>query len=270
MIRTPLILVASFGLLAGCATSSASTASNNPDAGKVDYDAGSPSGGGGSGSSGGTGSGTGSAPTTKGVDSTSTNAPGIGPKVVKKIASAKPPKPVEPTEPTDPKKPAPKRKGRVEVNGLLAEGFAGAAGDNKVPAFAGAAKTLFIVPSLDANTRFPDTLKAPFALRFTGSLNVLEAAEYKLCLNSSDGSKLVLEGTVAVDNDGVHEAPVEKCEVYNLEPGEYAIEVQSFHVAGTPTVQLLWAKGKDGTAAPIPKGNLFKPTDADARVKAQK
>lgn len=272
MIRTPLILVASFGLLAGCATSSTnSTPSNNPDAGKVDYDAGQSSpGSSGSGDSG-SGSGTSTAPKPKGVDATSTHSPGIGPKVVKKIASTKPPKPVEPTEPTDPKSPPPKRKGRVEVNGLLAESFAATAADTKIPdlSAAGAPKSLFIVPNLDNAVALPTSLKAPFALRFTGTLNVTEAAEYKLCLNSSDGSRLTLEGTVAVDHDGIHAAS-EKCEVFSLEPGEYALEVQSFHISATPTVGLLWGVGKDSTPTVIPKSNLFKPTDADARVKAKK
>ena len=50
----------------------------------------------------------------------STKSVGLKPKVVKKIASAKPPKPEEP--PADPKA-KPSRKGRVDVNGLLAEAF---------------------------------------------------------------------------------------------------------------------------------------------------
>jgi hypothetical protein len=265
MIRTPLILVASLGLLAGCATSSAnSTPSSNPDDGKVNYDVGQPSSG-----SGGTTPGTGgtspSSPTTKGVDSTSTSAPGIGPKVVKKIAATKPPKT---TEPEDPKKPPPKRKGRVDPNGLLGETFALDAGATKLPDFSGAAKTLFLVPNLEQATRFPADLKAPIAARYTGSLNVTAAAEYKLCTTSSDGSKLMIEGTDVVVNDGVHATAVEKCEVVSLEPGEYGVEIQSFHVSATPSLVVSWANTKDGTPAPIPKANFFKPEGADDKVKA--
>jgi uncharacterized lipoprotein YajG len=40
MIRNSLILVATFGLMAGCATSSATNTPQNPDAGKVKYDVG--------------------------------------------------------------------------------------------------------------------------------------------------------------------------------------------------------------------------------------
>lgn len=270
MIRIPLILVASFGLLAGCATSSAnSTPSNNPDAGKVDYDAGSQPGSGSGGSTPGTNDG-GTAPTKpKGVDATSTHSPGIGPKVVKKIAAAKPPKP--PEAPADPKKPPPKRKGRVEINGLLGESFTIGGTEAKIPDLAAATpKTYFVVPNLDGTAGIPSTLKAPFALRFTGSLNVTEAATYKLCLNSSDGAKLLIEGTVAVDNDGVHNTAVEKCDVFALDPGEYALEVHSFHVSASPSLGVLWGVGKDSTPAAIPKANLFKPEGADDRVKAQK
>lgn len=265
MIRTPLILVASFGLLAGCATSSAnSTPSSNPDAGNVKYDVGQPSSGSGGTNTGTTDGGTKPAgPATKGVDSTSTHAPGIGPKIVKKIAATKPPKT---TEPEDPKKPPPKRKGRVDPNGLLGEAFAIDAGTTKVPDFTGTPK-LFLVTNLEPATRIAD-LKAPVAMRFTGSLNVTAAAEYKLCTTSSDGSKLMIEGTVVVDNDGVHATAAEKCEVVSLDPGEYAVEIHSFHVSATPSIVVSWANTKDGTPAPIAKANFFKPDGADDKVKA--
>jgi len=270
MIRTPLILVASFGLLAGCATSSANTQPNNPDAGKVNYDVGQPSSGSGGASDGGSagnGSGTSATPP-KGVDATSTQTAPTGPKTVKKIASAKPPKK---DEPVDPKKPPPKRKGRVDPNGLLGESYAIDAGSTTIPEL-GATSTpasLFIAPNLEAG-RLPTTLKAPVQLRFTGSLNVTEAHEYKFCTKSSDGSKLMIEGTVVVSNDGVHKDAVEVCEVVQLEPGEYGVEIQSFHVSGAIDLTVGWATSKDGTAAPIPKANFFKPDGADDRVKAKK
>lgn len=275
MIRNSLFLVASFGLLAGCATSSANPPPQNPDAGKVDYDVGSaPSGSGGSTTPGNDG---GSAPATagKGRDSTGTKAVGYKPKAVKKIAATKPPKAEEPA-PTDPKA-KPIRKGRVEPNGLLAESFAIDATATKLPDFSTftAVTGVFIAPSLAATataplTGAPAALKAPTALRFTGSLNVTVGEEYKLCTTSSDGSQLYIEDTLVVDNDGVHATAAEVCELVNLEPGEYKFEVRSFHVTGPVLIQASWAVGKDGTPAAIPVKSLFKPTDADARVKAKK
>lgn len=279
MLRTSVTLFAAFGLLAACASSSANQPnSNNPDAGKVDYDVGQPSGGdagAGGGDTAGDGGGA-SGSTVKGRDSTTTRGNTAGPKVVKRIATAKPPKPEEPA-PTEPAK-KPTRKGRVDPNGLLAESFTIPAATDKLPDFAaiGAPTKLFIATQLaSAETSplpgLPAGTKAPVAFRFTGSLNVTEAAEYKLCTSSVDGSQLLLESTVVVDNDGVKkDGAAELCEVVALDPGEYALEVRSFHVTGPLIVNLTWAKGKDGTPEAIPTRALFKPTGADDRVKAGK
>jgi hypothetical protein len=273
MIRNSLILVASFGLLAGCASSSTNTAPQNPDAGKVSYDVGGQPNSGGSGGATDPADGGAAPDAPKGRDSTSTKAIGFKPKAVKKIASAKPPKPEEPAETT----PKPPRKGRVDPNGLLAEAFKIEAAAQKLPDFStlGAVTSIFIAPNLDATAATPlagapATLKAPVALRFTGSLNVVTANDYKLCTKSSDGSQLYIEDTLVTDNDGVHAEAVEKCELVALDPGEYKLEIRSFHVTGAILVQASWAVGKDGTPAPLPKASLFKPEGADDRVKAKK
>ncbi|TPV97269.1 MAG: hypothetical protein B7733_00435 [Myxococcales bacterium FL481] len=97
-----------------------------------------------------------------------------------------------------------------------------------------------------------------FAVRLSGSLNVIAEAEYEFCLNSSDGSRLSLEGTMVVDNPGVH-APAQVCEIAYLESGEYDLLVEYFHGAGNElALQLLW--GKDGAAPTvIPSDVLFRP-----------
>ncbi len=271
MIRNSLLMVASFGLLAGCASSSAPPP-QNPDAGKVSYDAGGqPQTGGTAGQTDPANGDTPVADAPHGRDSTTTKAGGFKPKAVKKIAAAKPPK-VE--TPVDPKNPT--RKPRVDPNGLLAEAFTIEAAATKLPDFSGLKLTsIFIASTVDASTTgplagAPATLKAPTALRFTGSLNVTASNEYKLCTRSSDGSQLYIEDTPVVDNDGVHAEPVEKCEMVALEPGEYKIEIRSFHVTGPIMVQASWAVGKDGTPTAIAKTSLFKPEGADARVKAKK
>jgi hypothetical protein len=278
MLRTSVTLFAAFGLLAACASSSANQPNtNNPDAGKVDYDVGQPSGGDG-GAAGGDSAGDGGASgsTVKGRDSTTTRGNTAGPKVVKRISTTKPAKPEEPA--TEPAK-KPSRKGRVDPNGLLAESFALPAATDKLPAdFAalGAPTKLFIATQLaSAETSplpgLPAGTKAPVAFRFTGSLNITEAAEYKLCTSSVDGSQLLLESTVVVDNDGLKkDGAAEVCEIVALDPGEYGLEVRSFHVTGPLIINLTWAKGKDGTAEAIPTRALFKPVGADDRVKAGK
>lgn len=279
MLRTSAILIASFGLLAACATSSANTSNSNPpgDAGKVNYDVGAQPGAGGSGdggAAGGDSAGDAGGTAVKGRDTTLTRGATTGPKVVKRVAAAKPPKPEEPAEPAPTK---PGRKGRVVPNGLLAEVFAVPAATDKLPDFAGLTPSkLFIANTIDSVAAtglagLPAGVAAPAAIRFTGSLNVTEAAEYKLCTTSQDGSQLLLESTVIVDNDGVKtNGPAELCELVALDPGEYALEVRSFHVSGPLFVRLTWAKGKDGAAEVIPTRSLFKPAGADDRVKAGK
>lgn len=278
MLRTSVTLFAAFGLLAACASSSANQPnSNNPDAGKVDYDVGQPSGGGDGGGDAPASDGGDAGPTVKGRDSTTTRGNTAGPKVVKRVATTKPPKPEEPA-PTEPAK-KPSRKGRVDPNGLLGEAFTIPATTDKVPedfAALGAPRKLFIASTVASSESapvpgLPAAVTAPLALRFTGSLNVTEAAEYKLCTSSVDGSQLLLESTVVVDNDGLKkDGAAEVCEIVALDPGEYGLEVRSFHVTGPVIVNLTWAKGKDGTPEAIPTKSLFKPTGADDRVKAGK
>ncbi|HEY8374898.1 MAG TPA: PA14 domain-containing protein [Nannocystis sp.] len=275
MLRTSVILVASFGLLAGCATSSANSSNSNPpdgDAGKVTYDIGQPSDGGaaadgagdGASDGGGDGGGGGSAPKVKGRDSTTTRGANVQPKVAKRVSPNKPPKPEEP----------PQRQGKVNPHGLLGEAFTIPAGTESLPDFADfdAPRGVFIVTHLAgaATTGLPKGLAAPVALRFTGSLNVVAEDEYKLCLTSVDGSQLYLEETLIVDNDGIKQSPSESCELVTLPAGEYMLEVRSFHVTGPVQLELSWAKGKDGTPTVVTTRDLYKPEDADARVKASK
>ncbi len=275
MIRNSLILVASFGLLAGCASSSTnSNTPQNPDDGKVSYDVGGQPNNGGSATPGTDPANDGGAApdAPKGRDSTSTKAVGYKPKAVKKIASSKPAKP---EVPVDPKAPPP-RKGRVDPNGLLVESFTIEASATKIPDFSALTLgSIFIANTVDATATgplagAPATLKAPVALRFTGSLNVTTGADYKLCTTSSDGSQLYIEGTLVVDNDKVQAEAAQVCEIVNLEPGEYILEIRSFHVSGPLVVQAQWAPSKDATPVAIPKSSLFKPEGADARVKAKK
>lgn len=271
MLRTSVILVASFGLLAGCATSSANSSNTNPpdgDAGKVTYDVGPSSGGDG------TQAGEGDdpdKPAIKGRDSTTTRGAAVQPKVAKRIATTKPPKPEEP----EGTKPPPKRKGRVDPNGLLAEAFVIPAETDKLPDLSGLTPTaLFIANNLDASATaplagLPKGVAAPVAFRFTGSLNVLNAAEYQLCVSSVDGSQLYIEDTLIVDNDGVkQDAGGDVCELVSLDPGEYSLEVRSFHVTGPLAIRLAWAEGKDGAPAAVSMRSLYKPEGADDRVKA--
>jgi hypothetical protein len=151
-------------------------------------------------------------------------------------------------------------------NGLLAEAFVLESAES-LPDFAalGSVAQSFAVPNLDvdevdAAQGFPGlNLKSNYALKFSGSINIVQEAEYELCLHSDDGSQLLLEGQVVVDNDGVHESAVEACELVYLAPGEYQLEVHYFQAEG-PMLAMHFAWAIDGGEKVIvPREVLFKP-----------
>lgn len=130
----------------------------------------------------------------------------------------------------------------------------------------------FEVPNLDFDEidfteGFPGSaaLKENYLIRFNGSLNVVEEGEYELCLHSDDGSQLLLEGMVVVDNSGVHEAAVEACELLYLAPGEYMLEIDYMQGVGPLlTMHFAWAVN-GGEKSIVPSEVLYKPV-ADPTV----
>lgn len=155
-------------------------------------------------------------------------------------------------------------------NGLMAEVYALDALD-ALPDFStlDAPAESFPVPNLDfdetkASEGFPGVTAAKenYAVRFSGSINVVEEAEYDLCLHSDDGSQLLLEDTLVVDNDGVLDNPTETCELVYLAPGEYRIEVRYFQATG-PLLAMHFAWSINGADKVIvPSEVLFKPESA--------
>jgi len=271
MLRSQALLLASLALSVGCASSKANNNSvENPDAGAVDYDAGGAAGDSADGSQGDAGQG---GATAKGKDQTNTRGIGVPRKAVKKLAAVKPPRDDEPAaEP-------PKRTGRQPVpvtpNGLLVEYFKIPAATAEMPDFSalGAPVAYAIANNVDvaAGSPFPgapSTLGASFAARFTGSVNVTAAAEYNLCLSSSDGSQLLLDDSLIVDNGGAHETK-QACELVFMDPGEYAVSILYFNVSDDVSLQWTWDAGGAGAVA-VPQSALFKPADADAKVKPTK
>jgi hypothetical protein len=192
--------------------------------------------------------------------STATRSGGRNTKA-RKITSKKPPRPVVVPDGADPD---------AGPNGLLAEGFALAAAD-AVPDFSalGAPSASFVVPNLDFDDTdsaegFPGAaaLTSNYGVRFSGSINIVEEAEYELCLHSDDGSQLLLEDSLIVDNDGVHESAVETCELVYLPPGEYKLEIRYIQADGPlVTMHFAWATN-GGDKVIVPTDVLFKPGTA--------
>ena len=61
--------------------------------------------------------------------------------------------------------------------------------------------------------------------------------EYWICLTSDDGSKLFIEDSLIISNDGLHSAKQE-CAAYNTPAGVKHIEVEYFQGTGESTIQL--------------------------------
>lgn len=156
--------------------------------------------------------------------------------------------------------------GEEGPNGLLAEVY-----DldtvAEIPDFSTLAdpNSTFEVPNLDYDeVDFTEGFagagaKEHYAIKFTGSINITAEAEYELCLHSDDGSQLLLEDTLLVDNDGIHDEPVEACELVYLAPGEYQLQVNYIQGSG-PLLAMHFAWAQDGGEKVIvPTEVLFKP-----------
>jgi len=100
-----------------------------------------------------------------------------------------------------------------------------------------------------------------YGIHFRGSLNITEAGEYTFCVNSDEGAQLYLDGNVIIDNDGANETPNEVCETFDVDPGEYGLDLLKYQsTLGPMVLQLTWSRdGGEKTA--IPSANLFPPED---------
>lgn len=170
------------------------------------------------------------------------------------VKSAKPPR--KPTSPSEP----------ASLNGMAIEAWA-IDSASALPDFAklGAATEMSAIDMVniadrDATEGFPGLkLTQDYAVRLNGSINITTEAEYELCLNSDDGSQLLLENTLVVDNDGVKDEAAEVCALVYLTPGEYQLAIHYFQAQG-PRLALQFAWAQDGGDKQlVPSEVLFKP-----------
>jgi hypothetical protein len=92
-----------------------------------------------------------------------------------------------------------------------------------------------------------DTIRLPdgaedddyFGLRIEGKLRIDKAGQYTFFLNSDDGSKLYLDGSLVIDNDGQH-APLNVAGTVWLAAGYHDLEVQYFQIDGRRALDLSW------------------------------
>lgn len=84
-----------------------------------------------------------------------------------------------------------------------------------------------------------------FAVLFTSHLIVKEAGKYRFLLGSDDGSKLIIDQKVIVDNDGSHTYG-EKFGVAELEAGTHIIQVEYFEDCDGQMLNLTWGPEGQG------------------------
>lgn len=78
-----------------------------------------------------------------------------------------------------------------------------------------------------------------YALLLIGSVNIKKAGEYIFYCGSNDGSKLYLDNTLVIDNDGGH-GYQEKYGKINLDKGVHKIEVRYFQQGGGQELIVSW------------------------------
>ncbi|MEL7311438.1 MAG: galactose oxidase-like domain-containing protein, partial [Pseudomonadota bacterium] len=102
-----------------------------------------------------------------------------------------------------------------------------------------------------------------YAFRFTGTITAAEAADYTFFTSSDDGSQLFIDGTLVVDNDGLH-GVVQQNGTISLTAGDHDIVVTFFQQGGGQSLSVAWAGNGQGQQ-PIPAdGVIGVPPDLSA------
>jgi len=78
---------------------------------------------------------------------------------------------------------------------------------------------------------------ANFAIEFVGYIKIEKADDYTFYVTSNDGSKLLINDVLIVDNDGVH-GDTERTGRIHLEPGFHSISMQYFDGGGSQSLQV--------------------------------
>lgn len=99
-----------------------------------------------------------------------------------------------------------------------------------------------VVPEIVMNVP-PKTKDDAFALRFTGMISVPTTGSYTFFIASDDGSRIYVNDTLVVDNDGLH-GMIEKSGKIDLGAGMHKIVVTYFDNGGGDGLEVHWAGSK--------------------------
>ena len=107
-------------------------------------------------------------------------------------------------------------------------------------------------PTFDISLRLRNS---QYGFRFAGTITVATADTYTFYTNSNDGSQLFIDGTLVVDNDGVHAAAEQSGQIA-LTTGSHAITVTFFQQGGGAVLSVSWSNSANGPE-PIPSSGII-------------
>ena len=114
---------------------------------------------------------------------------------------------------------------------------------------------LAFAPTSSAWPGLPAKFVDRFQSRHTGYVRIPEDGAYTFHLASDDGSRLYLDGTLLVDNDGNH-GTVTRSGTRNLEAGDHALRVDYYDNTLTAELSLSWT-GPGFAREVVPASALF-------------
>lgn len=117
-------------------------------------------------------------------------------------------------------------------------------------------------------TELPIKNHNDYGVKFTGLIAIPRDGKYTFRLNSDDGSRLYIDETEIINNDGLH-SPEEKSGEVELRAGDHTLAVTYANWVGGDTLEFSW-EGPGVSRQPVPTDVLFKiggrpmlPLDAD-------
>lgn len=95
-----------------------------------------------------------------------------------------------------------------------------------------------------------DDYKYHFGVVYEGVLRAPKTGSYRFYLASDDGSRLLIDGTEVLLNDGIHPASDIKEKGVQLSQGDHKVRLEYFQNQGENQIFLAW-KGSDFTITPL-------------------
>jgi hypothetical protein len=90
---------------------------------------------------------------------------------------------------------------------------------------------------------------------FTGFLTAPADGDYRFCLASDDGSRLLIDGRTVLSNDSTHDV-TEALGTVRLSKGRHALRLEYFEGRGNESLRLDWEGPGLRPRRPVPRSVL--------------